>query len=131
MPQIEVSGIYKTFKVARRSSGLCQAVKSLFYREYDTVEALKDVSFTVDTGEIVGYIGPNGAGKSTTIKIISGILVPDRGKCTILGRVLEGKDIPCTEHRCGIRSENPALVDVPVIDSMNFCDIYKIPAGNT
>ena len=110
MPQIEVSGLYKTFKVARRTSGLRQAAKSLFYRKYDTVEALKDVSFTVDTGEIVGYIGPNGAGKSTTIKIMSGILVPDSGRCTIMGCSLEGKNTPCQEYRSGIRSENPAVV---------------------
>ncbi|MGI6189410.1 MAG: ATP-binding cassette domain-containing protein [Clostridiales bacterium] len=129
MPQIEVSGIYKTFKVARRSSGLRQAVKSLFYREYDTVEALKDVSFTVDTGEIVGYIGPNGAGKSTTIKIISGILVPDRGKCTILGRVPWKERISHVRNIGVVFGQRTQLWwDVPVIDSYELLrDIYKIP----
>ncbi|NLX70355.1 MAG: ATP-binding cassette domain-containing protein [Clostridiales bacterium] len=129
MPQIEVSGLYKTFKVARRTSGLRQAAKSLFYRKYDTVEALKDVSFTVDTGEIVGYIGPNGAGKSTTIKIMSGILVPDSGRCTIMGRVPWKERIPHVRNIGVVFGQRTQLWwDVPVIDSYELLrDIYKIP----
>lgn len=74
---IKLEGITKAFKVPKRSSGLLQATKALFYREHTIVEALNEISFAIDPGEIVGYIGPNGAGKSTTIKIMSGILVPD------------------------------------------------------
>ena len=51
------------------------------------VEALKDISFNINEGEIVGYIGPNGAGKSSTIKIMCGILTPDGGRCIIDGMV--------------------------------------------
>ena len=65
---IECNGLTKTYRVARREAGFGNALKALFSREYQTVEALKDVSFQVQDGEIVGYIGPNGAGKSTTIK---------------------------------------------------------------
>src|SRR5690606_35060059 len=82
---ITLNGIEKTFKVARRAAGFKEAVKALFAREYSHVEALKDISFTINEGEIVGYIGPNGAGKSTTIKVMSGILVPDAGSCSVLG----------------------------------------------
>jgi ABC-2 type transport system ATP-binding protein len=82
---IQVENLNKTFKVAKRNSGISSAIKSLFRPEYTTVQALQDISFNIDEGEIVGYIGPNGAGKSTTIKIISGILVPDSGRCSILG----------------------------------------------
>ncbi|MDF2715192.1 MAG: transporter, partial [Paenibacillus sp.] len=78
---ISVEGLNKSFKVAKRSSGLRQAAKALFYREHKIVHALNDVSFHIQPGEIVGYIGPNGAGKSTTIKVMSGILVPDGGSC--------------------------------------------------
>jgi ABC-2 type transport system ATP-binding protein len=51
------------------------------------VQALRDVSFNVERGEILGYIGPNGAGKSTTVKILSGIMRADQGECRVAGRV--------------------------------------------
>ena len=83
---IECRGLCKTYRVAKREAGLGNAVKALFSREYELVRALREVSFTVQDGEIVGYIGPNGAGKSTTIKTMCGILTPDAGECVINGR---------------------------------------------
>lgn len=83
---IELRGINKTFRVARREAGLKRAVQALFSRQYEVIQALNDVSFSIADGEMVGYIGPNGAGKSTTIKIMCGILTPDSGECTINGR---------------------------------------------
>ncbi|MDR1205407.1 MAG: ATP-binding cassette domain-containing protein, partial [Peptococcaceae bacterium] len=71
---IRLNGIHKTFRVFKRGAGFGRAVKALVSREYETVHALNDVSFTVNDGETVGYIGPNGAGKSTTIKIMCGVL---------------------------------------------------------
>ncbi|MGF7060430.1 ABC transporter ATP-binding protein [Brassicibacter mesophilus] len=125
---IEVEALCKSFKVVKRGSGINAAVKSLFNPQYSTIQALDDISFKIDEGEIVGYIGPNGAGKSTTIKIISGILVPDSGKCNILGntpwknRVNHVKNIGVV---FGQRSQ--LWWDVPVIDSYNLLkDIYKI-----
>jgi ABC-2 type transport system ATP-binding protein len=127
---IEFNGIRKSYKVAKRSSGLRQAAKALFKREHTIVEALKDISFTINPGEIVGYIGPNGAGKSTTIKIMSGILVPDQGSCTIMGytpwkhRTKYVKNIGVV---FGQRSQ--LWWDVPVIDSFELLkDIYKVPS---
>jgi ABC-2 type transport system ATP-binding protein len=126
---IKVSGISKSFKVAKRSSGVRSAVKALFRREYTDVAALNDISFTIEPGEIVGYIGPNGAGKSTTIKVMSGILVPDRGTCTIMGytpwldRVRYVKNIGVV---FGQRSQ--LWWDVPVVDSFELLrDIYDVP----
>src|SRR5690348_8323364 len=84
-PVISVQGLNKSFKVAKRTTGLMQAAKALIVREHTEVHALTDISFNIQPGEIVGYIGPNGAGKSTTIKIMSGILVPDSGTCSIMG----------------------------------------------
>lgn len=73
---ISLEGI-SDFLVAKRSSGLQQALKAPFIRENALVETLQDISFSLNEGEIFGYIGPNGAGKPMTIKIMSGILVPD------------------------------------------------------
>jgi len=125
---ITVSGINKSFKVAKRSSGFGNALKALFRREYSEVAALSDVSFTIEPGEIVGYIGPNGAGKSTTIKVMSGILVPDSGECSIMGftpwldRVEYVRNIGVV---FGQRSQ--LWWDVPVIDSFELLrDIYDV-----
>lgn len=82
-----VEGLVKTFQVAERAPGVWGAVHGLARRRYRTVRALDGVSFTLEAGELVGYIGPNGAGKSTTVKALAGILVPDTGRCVILGRV--------------------------------------------
>jgi len=84
---IAVEHICKTFRVAKRKPGFGQAVRALFSREYETVHALDNISFTIKDGEMVGYIGPNGAGKSTTIKIMCGVLTPDSGICDIDGRI--------------------------------------------
>ena len=126
---IALKGITKTYRVAKRAPGLLAAVKALGKREYETVEALHSLSFEIGRGEIVGYIGPNGAGKSTTIKIMSGILVPDAGECTILGktpwknRVAHVRDIGVV---FGQRTQ--LMWDIPAMDSFELLrDVYKVP----
>lgn len=125
---IELKNVCKSFKVARRGAGFSSAVKALFRREYDTVHALRDVSFTIGDGEMVGYIGPNGAGKSSTIKIMSGILTPDSGECVINGRV------PWMDRKAHVKEigvvfgqRSQLWWDVPVIDSFELIkDIYGV-----
>lgn len=126
---ITVNGICKSYKVAKRSSGLRHAVQALFRREYTIVEALKDISFTIEPGEIVGYIGPNGAGKSTTIKIMSGILVPDQGSCSIMGYTPWMQRVPYVKHIGVVFGQRSQLWwDVPVMDSFELLrDIYNVP----
>ncbi|REE68681.1 ABC-2 type transport system ATP-binding protein [Paenibacillus taihuensis] len=126
---ITVEGISKTFLVAKREPGLKHAVKSLFHREYTAVEALQDISFLIAPGEIVGYIGPNGAGKSTTIKVMSGILVPDRGSCTIKGFTPWLDRVNYVKHIGVVFGQRSQLWwDVPVIDSFELLrDIYNVP----
>ena len=126
---IEVKDLCKTFKVSKRNNGLKAAVKSFINREYETVNALKNVSFNIKEGEMVGYIGPNGAGKSTTIKIMSGILYPDSGKCVINGRT-PWKDRKNHVKDIGVvfGQRSQLWWDVPVIDSFQLLkDIYKVP----
>lgn len=126
---IEVEGLHKTFKVAQRSSGLGEAAKALFHRQYKMIEALNDVTFNISAGEIVGYIGPNGAGKSTTIKVMSGILVPDSGKCSFMGRTPWKERVAHVKNIGVVFGQRSQLWwDVPVIDSFELLrDIYKIP----
>lgn len=126
---IQLNGIGKSFKVAERTGGLGQAMKALFVRKHRIVEALKDISFTVKEGEIVGYIGPNGAGKSTTIKVMSGILVPDKGTCSIMGHTPWKERTEYVQHIGVVFGQRSQLWwDVPVIDSFELLrDIYRIP----
>ena len=86
MSHIVVEDLVKTFQIARRAPGLWGSVKGIVSREYREVRALDRASFSINEGELVGYIGPNGAGKSTTVKILSGILVPDSGRVSVMGR---------------------------------------------
>lgn len=89
---IEVQNLCKDYLLKHKEPGLKGAFKGLIKTEYETIHAVKDLSFHIDAGEIVGFIGPNGAGKSTTIKMMSGILTPTKGSVLIGGR-----DI--TKHR--------------------------------
>lgn len=75
--------LFRNYKIVNKQQGW---IKSLFVREYKEIEAVKDVSFEIKSGEVVGVLGPNGAGKSTVIKMLSGILVPTRGRVSVLGR---------------------------------------------
>ena len=126
---IAVKGLCKTFKVAKRSAGFKAAAKALFKREYAEIEALQNVTFNISEGEVVGYIGPNGAGKSTTIKIMSGILLPDSGDCRIMDRVPWKERIEHVRNIGVVFGQRSQLWwDVPVIDSFELLkDIYKIP----
>lgn len=126
---IQVHGLSKSFKVASRGAGVTAAIKSFFSPQYTTVQALENISFNIAEGEIVGYIGPNGAGKSTTIKIISGILVPDSGTCTILGNTPWKNRVEHVRNIGVVFGQRSQLWwDVPVIDSYKLLkDIYKIP----
>jgi ABC-2 type transport system ATP-binding protein len=132
MSAIVVENLKKSFKVARRSGGLLKSLGSVLHREYTTVLALQGVSFQLAAGEMVGYIGPNGAGKSTTVKIMSGILVPDSGRCEVLGRVPWQDRIRHVRQIGVVFGQRTQLWwDVPVIDSFDLLrDIYRIPQSD-
>lgn len=80
MAVIEVQKLNKEFKVKEKEKGFKGSLKSIFKPKYKKIKAVKNISFTVEKGEMVAFIGPNGAGKSTTIKMLTGILFPDKGK---------------------------------------------------
>ncbi len=126
---ITMEHVCKSYRVSKRSAGMIAACKALFRRETETVQALSDVSFTIQDGEMVGYIGPNGAGKSSTIKILSGILTPDAGTCLVDGRV-PWKDRIAHVRQIGVvfGQRSQLWWDVPVADSFSLLkDIYSIP----
>ncbi len=128
MSFIEVKNISKTFKVPVRNAGLKETMKSFFHRKYNYVHAVKDISFNIEQGEIVGYIGPNGAGKSTTIKILSGILTPDTGTASI------DSMIPWTNRTKYVKNigvvfgqRSQLWWDIPAEDTFDLlCEMYRL-----
>lgn len=124
MSFIEVKNISKNFKVPIREGML----KSFFNRKYKYINAIDNISFSIKKGEIVGYIGPNGAGKSTTIKILSGILYPDKGKVVI------DKMVPYLDRKEYVKEigvvfgqRSQLWWDIPAIDSFELLkEIYKL-----
>jgi ABC-2 type transport system ATP-binding protein len=128
MPQISVRNLSKAFSIAERAPGFIGALRSLGKRKYRQVQALNNVSFDIAQGELVGYIGPNGAGKSTTVKILSGILVPDAGEVTVNGRTPWKHRIQHVARIGVVFGQRTQLWwDLPVIESFDLLkEIYRI-----
>lgn len=128
MSFINVKNITKTFKVPIKENGKFKTLKSFFNRKYKYIKAVDDISFSIEKGEIIGLLGPNGAGKSTTIKMLSGILMPDSGN------VLIDNMVPYIDRKkyvsnigvvFGQRSQ--LWWDLPAIDTFDLLkDIYKL-----
>ncbi len=123
MSLIQVRNLCKQFTVRKKRA------KGTLLREKTTVQALRDVSFDIDQGELIGYIGPNGAGKSTTVKILSGILTPDSGQAEVAGMVPWHNRRTYVQHIGVVFGQRMQLWwDVPIADSYRLLrDIYRIP----
>lgn len=128
MSQIELEQVCKSFTLRKRQKGWLGAVRGAFTRDTQTIRAVDNVSFTVDEGELVGYIGPNGAGKSTTIKMMSGILTPDSGRVSVMGRVPWRERVRHVASIGVVFGQRSQLWwDTPVIDSFELLrDIYRV-----
>ena len=129
MAFIDANHLSRSF--IRYSAAKSGGISRLWRREKTTVEALTGATFSIERGELVGLIGPNGAGKSTTVKLLTGILTPTEGTCTIDGRV------PWLERREHVRrlgavfgQRTQLWWDVPISDSFALLrDIYALEQG--
>lgn len=129
MSFIEVNEVSKAFRVSKRSAGIPGMLANLVVPKYEKKQAVDNVSFSIEQGEMVGFIGPNGAGKSTTIKMLSGILYPDTGSVRVNGY------IPYRQRkeyvgRIGVvfGQKSQLQWDLPVIDSFELLKaIYRVP----
>src|SRR6202453_1544530 len=84
-PAIHVQKLTKVYRTYQKEAGFWGALRGLTHRRYKETAAAKEVSFSVNEGELVGFLGPNGAGKTTVLKMLSGLLYPTRGEATVLG----------------------------------------------
>jgi ABC-2 type transport system ATP-binding protein len=117
---IEVEHLSKQFVVRR----------GRLRRQRVIVDAVKDISFRVERGELLGYLGPNGAGKSTTIKMLTGILVPSSGRVSVAGLDPSKRRIELAKRIGAMFGQRVQLWwDLPLIDSFELLrHIYKVPA---
>ncbi|NLF76796.1 MAG: ATP-binding cassette domain-containing protein [Chloroflexi bacterium] len=130
-PQITVSHLTKTYRVPQREPGLRAAVRSLVHREYRDVEAVRDISFAITAGEVVGFIGPNGAGKTTTLKMLAGLLHPTGGDARVAGHV-PWQRRPDYLRRISMVMGNKSQMmwDIPPLDTfLVLREIYRVPAA--
>ncbi len=129
MKAIEIKDLCKNFEYYEKKEGLKGSFKNLFSRKKLTKEAVKEMSFSIDKGEIVGFLGKNGAGKTTSLKMLSGILYPTSGKAEVLGFTpWERKNEFKEKISIIMGQKNQLWWDLPAIDSMELNKrIYNIP----
>jgi ABC-2 type transport system ATP-binding protein len=128
-PVVVVEGLRKVFEVPVRDAGLKASLKSLVRRETRSVAAVDGVSFRIEPGEVVGFLGPNGAGKTTTLKMLSGLLHPTAGRCSVLGHEPKGRPAALLRQITLVMgNRNQLQWDLPASDSFELNRaIYRIP----
>jgi ABC-2 type transport system ATP-binding protein len=126
---IQVDNLSKTYRIPVRPEGLRASFNSLLHPTHTDVPAVKDISFSVEAGAVVGFIGPNGAGKTTTLKMLSGLIHPSSGQVTVLGHK------PWKREKDYLRrisivmgNKSQMLWDIPPMDSFRvLSEIYNVP----
>jgi len=126
---IEVAHLSKTFRVQKKLPGFVGSLKGLFRRETVEKHAVRDVSFRVDEGEIVGLVGANGAGKTTLVKMLTGIVHPTSGQARVLGFDPWERDDRFRHQIALIMGQKSQLWwDLPAADCFLLLqEIYRIP----
>ncbi len=132
MSVISVKNLTKTFQISQKDPGFWGAVQSFVHRKTIPMTAVDGVSFSIDSGELVGFIGPNGAGKTTTLKMLSGLLYPSDGKVKVLGHTpFERKREFLRQISLVMGQKNQLWWDLPAIDTFLLNkEIYEIETDN-
>jgi ABC-2 type transport system ATP-binding protein len=128
MAVIEIEHLSKSYRVYQKAEGLRGALRGLWRREYREIEAVRDVSLTVEKGEFVAFLGPNGAGKTTTLKLLSGVLYPSSGHAQVMGHVPWHREIAYRRRFALVMGQkNQLWWDLPALESFRLHQqIYRI-----
>jgi ABC-2 type transport system ATP-binding protein len=131
MTAIEVRKLHKRYFATKRAPGFWGSIKGVFLPERTAIDAVKEVSFSIGQGEMVGFLGPNGAGKTTTLKMLSGILHPTSGDAEVLGFVpFQRKAGMLRQVALVMGNKNQLWWDLPAIDSFHVLkELYEVPDG--
>lgn len=123
---IDVNGLGKDYQIRVQEGNFFRQICG---RKYEKKTAVHNIDFQIEEGEIVGFIGPNGAGKSTTIKMLTGILQPDRGSVTVNG-IAPGKNRLENTRNIGVvfGQRTQLWWDIPLKDTLHLMKyMYRIP----
>lgn len=128
MPIIEVENLSKVYPVAVKEPGLKGTLLHFFRRTYRSVEAVKQVSFQIESGEVVGFLGANGAGKTTTLKMLTGLIHPSTGRVRVAGYVPFRRQVGFLKQITLVMGQKQQLIwDLPALDSLKInAAVYDI-----
>jgi ABC-2 type transport system ATP-binding protein len=131
MNAIHVEGLTQTYRVASRDSGLSASIRHFFRRQHRTICAVREASFAIANGEVVGFLGANGAGKTTTLKVLTGLIAPSEGEVRVAGYVPFERQRAFLETISLMMGQKQQLVwDLPAMDSfMVNAAVYRVPTS--
>lgn len=129
MSLIAVEHLSKVYPVAVKMSGLRGTLNHFFHRRYREIKAVEDVSFAIETGEVVGFLGPNGAGKTTTLKMLAGLIHPSAGSVRVAGCIPFRRQRQFLQKMSLVMGQKQQLLwDLPALDSLKInAAVYEIP----
>ena len=118
-PIISVEGLGKTYRVASKDPGLVGTVRHFLQRRYNDIQAVRDVSFAIQPGEMVGFLGPNSAGKTTTLKMLTGLIHPSAGQARVAGYTPHRRQAQFLRRITLVMGQKQQLLwDLPALDSL-------------
>ncbi len=128
MPIIEAENLSKVYPIAVKEPGLQGTINHFFRRTYRAVDAVKQVSFHIEPGEVVGFLGANGAGKTTTLKMLTGLIHPSSGKVKVAGYTPFQRKAEFLQKITLVMGQKQQLIwDLPALDSLKInAAIYGI-----
>lgn len=126
---VTVEGLSKIYQIAIKDAGLIGTIKHFWHRQYRPIAAVKEISFEITSGEMVGFLGANGAGKTTTLKMLTGLIHPSSGSVKVAGHIPFRRDRAFLQKITLVMGQKQQLIwDLPALDSLKMnAAVYDIP----